>query len=158
MVVGCPDGEDEMSFTIVVGYDGSPGATAALDEAIDLARRVSGKVTVANAYGGPRTYAGVPLTPRSALKELGEKVLNDAIEHGRQSGVPLEPVLVNDSVAPGLLEVAHERDADLIVVGTHGESQLSGMLLGSTAYRLVHLSTRPVMVVPAPKERVQRAA
>jgi len=146
-----------MSFTIIVGYDGSSGAQAALDEAVELAQRVSGEVVVAYAYGGPRTYSGAPLTPRSTLKKLGESTLAEAIEHTRQAGVAVEPVLVNDSVAPGLLDLAHERQADLIVVGSHGESAISGMLLGSTAYRLVHLATRPVVVVPDPK-RARKAA
>lgn len=146
-----------MSFTIVVGYDGSPGAHAALDEAVDLARRVSGKVIVANAYGGPKSYSGAPLTPRRTLKDLGKKLLSEALERVGPTDVPIEPVLVNGSVAPGLLELARERDAGLIVVGTHGESQISGMLLGSTAYRLVHMATRPVVVVPAPR-RVRKAA
>ena len=140
-----------MAFTIVVGYDGSPGAQAALDEAIDLAGRLSANVVVANAYGGPRTYSGAPLTPRSKLKEQGDALLREAVAHCEGSAVELEPVLVNESAAAGLLKVAVERRAGLIVVGTHGESQISGMLLGSTAYRLVHLTTRPVVVVPAPK-------
>ena len=42
-----------MAFTIVVGYDGSDGAKAALDEAVDLARQLSGKVFVTYAYRGP---------------------------------------------------------------------------------------------------------
>jgi len=146
-----------MSFTIVVGYDGSSGAQAALDEAVELARRVSGEVVVAYAYGGPHTYSGAPLTPRSTLKQLGETTLADAVERTGHAGVPIEPVLVNDSVTSGLLELAHERQADLIVVGSHGESAVTGLLLGSTAYRLVHLSTRPVVVVPDTR-RARKAA
>jgi nucleotide-binding universal stress UspA family protein len=146
-----------VAFTIVVGYDGSPGAQAALDEAIDLAGRLSANVVVANAYGGPRTYSGAPLTPRSKLKEQGDALLREAVARGEGSTVELEPVLVNESAVVGLLKVAVDRRAGLIVVGTHGESQLSGMLLGSTAYRLVHMTTRPVVVVPAPR-RARKAA
>ncbi len=146
-----------MAFTIVVGYDGSPGAQAALDEAVDLAGRLSAKVVVANAYGGPRTYSGAPLTPRSKLKEQGDTLLREAVARVAGSAVAVEPVLVNDSAAAGLLKVAVERRAELIVVGTHGESQISGILLGSTAYRLVHMTTRPVVVVPV-RKRARKAA
>jgi hypothetical protein len=46
-------GTADMASGIVVGYDGSDGAKAALDEAIDLAKQL-----VTYAYGGPKTYAG----------------------------------------------------------------------------------------------------
>ena len=138
-----------MAFKIVVGYDGSDGAKAALDEAIDLAQKLSGNVFVTYAYGGPRSYSGAPLTPRSKLKELGEKLLGDAQAHGGDKRVPIESVLVNDSAAQGLLSVALQHGAEMIVVGTHGESPISAMLLGSTAYKLVHTTTTPVLVVPA---------
>jgi nucleotide-binding universal stress UspA family protein len=52
--------------------------------------------------------------------------------------------------ADALLEVAERREATLIVVGSYGESPIKGALLGSTPHRLLHLSTRPVLVVPPP--------
>lgn len=146
-----------MAFTIVVGYDGSDGAKAALDEAADLARRLSGTVLLTYAYGGPKSYAGAPLTPRATLRQMGEVLLGEALEHSSESGIAIEPVLVNDSPAPGLQSVAHERSADIIVVGTHGESPFSAMLLGSTSYKLVHTATTPVLVVPARKQQREAA-
>jgi len=52
--------------------------------------------------------------------------------------------------APGraLLQVASERKARMIVVGTHGERPLTGAVLGSVPHRLLHLSRVPVLVVP----------
>jgi nucleotide-binding universal stress UspA family protein len=138
-----------MAFRIVVGYDGSQGAKAALDEAIELARELAGTVLVTYAYGGPKSYAGAPLTPRSTLRRLGEKLLGEALARSGDNGVPIERVLIDDGAAPGLLSVARQHGAEMIVVGSHGESPIVGMLLGSTTYRLVHSTTRPVLVVPA---------
>ena len=146
-----------MAIKIVVGYDGSDGAKAALDEGVDLARKLSGTVIVTYAYGGPKSYSGAPLTPRSKLKELGEKVLGEAQALTGEAGVSTEPVLVNESAAEGLLSVARRHDAQMIIVGTHGESPISALLLGSTAYRLVHLSSTPVLVVPTVRQQ-QKAA
>ena len=137
-----------MAYKIVVGYDGTEGGKAALDEAVDLARRVSGEVLVAYAFGGRKQFAGAPLTPRQTLKEMGEKLLEEAVAGLGDGGVPAEPVLVDDDAWQGLRSVAAEHDASMIVVGTRGESPLTGMLLGSTAYRLVHSSTIPVLIVP----------
>lgn len=141
-----------MAYKIVVGYDGTEGAKAALDQAVDLARRVSGELVLTYAFGGRKQYAGAPLTPRRTLQELGEKVLTEAVARLADSGVPAEPVLVDDDAWQGLRSVADQHDAALIVVATRGESPLTGMLLGSTAYRLVHSSTTPVLIVPVRSE------
>jgi nucleotide-binding universal stress UspA family protein len=140
-----------MAFKIVVGYDGSEGAKAALAQAVGLARQLSGKVFVAYSYGGPKAYSGAQLTPRKQLRDLGERLTTEALLLAAGSGVPMEPVLIEDSAAEGLLGAARQHRADMIVVGTHGESPIRGALLGSTAYKLVHSTTKPVLVVPAAK-------
>ena len=137
-----------MAFKIVVGYDGSDGAKSALTEAAGLAQRLSGELLVTYAFGGPKQYAGAPLTPRHALQELGEKLLAEALALIADSGVSAQPVLVDDNSYRGLISVAEQHDAGMIVVGTHGEVMFSGVILGSTPYRLVHSSSRPVLVVP----------
>ena len=142
-----------MAFKIVVGYDGSDGAKVALDEAVGLAKQLSGKVLVTYAFGGPKQYSGAPLTPRKTLQEMGAQVLEEAVERVGASGVAVEPILVDDNSYKGLLSVAAQHRADMIVVGTHGESLIGGVLLGSTAYRLVHSSTKPVLVVPTRKSK-----
>ena len=58
-------------------------------------------------------------------------------------------MVVEQSPAQALVELADERDARLIVVGTHGESPIRGALLGSTPHKLLHISDRPVLVVPS---------
>ncbi len=50
-----------------------------------------------------------------------------------------------------LLVLAEEHDARAIVVGTYGEAPIKGALLGSTPHKLLHLSERPVIVVPTPR-------
>ena len=42
---------------------------------------------------------------------------------------------------------ASEVDADVIVMGSRGRSDIAGLLLGSTAHKVIHLSDRPVLVV-----------
>ncbi len=137
-----------MAYKIVVGYDGSEGGKAALDEAVGLAGLLSGEVLVTYAFGGRKQYAGAALTPRRALQDMGEKLLEEALVHVGDSGVKVEPVLVDDDAWQGLRSVADQHKAAVIVVGTHGSSPITGMLLGSTAYRLVHSSTTPVLIVP----------
>jgi Universal stress protein family len=52
--------------------------------------------------------------------------------------------------AEGLLGLAEEHQARMIVIGTHSERPLMGVVLGSTPYKLLHRSPVPVLVVPSP--------
>ena len=54
--------------------------------------------------------------------------------------VPLRP-------SEALLQLADQNNARFIVVGGWGEGPLKGAILGSTAYKVLHLAERPVVVV-----------
>ena len=58
-------------------------------------------------------------------------------------------------VAEEIVRVADFYDVQLIVVGSKGESDLRGLLLGSTAHRILQLAPCPVVVVP-PRRRSRR--
>src|SRR5262245_66364683 len=134
---------------IVVGYDGSDGAKAALDKAVEFAKTLGDKVVIVFGYA-PGGYGGgeVP-THREAVKELGEKLTKEANEVVSAAGVDHEVELINERGAEALSDVASNRDARMIVVGSYGESPLAGAVLGRTAYKLVHVAERPVLVVRA---------
>ncbi len=134
---------------IVVGYDGTEGAKAALDKAVEFAKLLGDKIVVVFGYA-PGGYGGgeVP-THREAVKELGEKMTQEANEVISAAGVEQETELINERGAEALSDVATQRAARMIVVGSYGESPLTGTVLGRTAYRLVHVAQRPVLVVRA---------
>ncbi|HEV2257781.1 MAG TPA: universal stress protein [Streptosporangiaceae bacterium] len=46
-----------------------------------------------------------------------------------------------------IIDDAEEVNADVIVMGSRGRGDLAGLLLGSTAHKVIHLSDRPVLVV-----------
>jgi nucleotide-binding universal stress UspA family protein len=58
--------------------------------------------------------------------------------------------VVDARPADGLLALAAEHQARMIVVGTHGEPPLKGVVLGSTPYKLLHRSPVPLQVVRVP--------
>jgi nucleotide-binding universal stress UspA family protein len=134
---------------IVVGYDGSACGDAALDSALGIAGELGDKVVVVFGYAPPGLWGGEIAEHEEAIEELGEKVVSQAKSQAASKGVEIESQLVPKRAAEALIEVADERDARMIVVGSFGDPPLKGMILGSTPNKLLHLSERPILVVPA---------
>lgn len=138
-----------MAGTIVVGCDASDCAQAALDVALELAKQLGDRIVIAYAFEPPVRSVGDEWTAhRNALQELGQSVVGPALERARAAGVEAEVELVDERPAQALLQLAEQRDARLIVVGTYGESPLRGAILGSVPHKLLQAADRPVLVVP----------
>ena len=137
-----------MAGPLLVGYDGTPGAQAAAAEALALASDLGAEVVFAFAYW-TNPQGGEVADLRAALRELGEGHLRDAQALAEAAGVTARGELVSEVPSVGLVELADQHDARMIVVGSYGEPPLKGALVGSTAHKLVHLSVRPVLVVRA---------
>jgi nucleotide-binding universal stress UspA family protein len=134
---------------IVVGYDGSACGEAALEAALELGPPLGDEVTVVFGYAPPGLWGGEIADHEEAIEELGEKVLSKARRQASGRGVEIGEELIAKRGVEALIEAADARDARLIVVGSFGESALKGIILGSTTNKLLHLTDRPVLVVPA---------
>ncbi len=134
---------------IVVGYDGSACGDAALAAALALAAELDDRVTVVFGYAPPGLWGGEIAEHEEAIEELGEKVMRQAQDQAAEHGVEIDEELVPKRAAEALIEVAETRGARMIVVGSFGDPPLKGMILGSTPNKLLHMSERPVLVVPA---------
>jgi nucleotide-binding universal stress UspA family protein len=137
-----------MSSGIVVGYDGSECAKEAVRVAIEIGKAYGEKVVIAFGYE-LNPVAGELHDYHAALKELATQRLTEATSLAA-GDTDVEAVIVEKAPAPGLVALADERDARVIVVGTRGESPIRGALLGSTPHKLLQLADRPVLVVPWP--------
>ncbi len=134
---------------IVVGYDGSACGKAALAEAVGLAKGLGDKVVLVFGYAPPGLWGGEIAEHEEAIAELGEKVMAEAKRVTEADGIEAEYELVAKRPAEAVADVAEQRDARMIVVGSYGDAPLKGAILGSTPYRLLHQAERPVLVVPA---------
>ena len=148
-----------MRHPIVLGYDGSACSSAALDEAIELARDTADARVVLVYCHEPPAGLSCALDPLcAAAKELrdyerrveteAQPMLQHAATRAREAGVETEVVLMWDDPARALEAVAHERGAHVIVVGSHGEGPIAGALGRHTPFELLHHSDVPVLVVP----------
>jgi len=150
-----------MGLTIVLGYDASACARAALARSADLLKETGGgKAVVVVAYPLSVSYVppGMAAAPMlmgpeleqhlDGLQETAHQQAEEAAEELRAAGIEVVTEVTTDSAADALLDAAGRHEADLIAVGTHGEGAISGALLGSTSYRLVHRSRIPLLIVP----------
>jgi nucleotide-binding universal stress UspA family protein len=134
---------------IIVGYDGSSCADAALDEACGLAKSLGDGLVLVFGYA-PGGYGGgeVP-SQRDAVKELAERATAQGVERAKATGVEPEVELEPMHPAHALSAAAAKHGARMIVVGSYGEAPIKGVILGSTPFKLLHEAEVPVLVVPA---------
>ena len=134
---------------IVVGFDGSAAAQAALEYALSHVAP-TGKVIVVHAFGPPPDWMGHPGYQRVLDEhELRGRQLLDALEAGLASRATpeVEFELISDPAADAIAHVAEVRDADEIVVGSRGFGAFRAAL-GSVSHELLHRADRPVVVIP----------
>lgn len=136
-------------MAVVLGYDESPGAEAALTTAIAVASKWGEPLVLVYGAAPPGGLGEEATAHRDALREIGRTALSHAVERAHAAGVDTQIELVDAKPTQALMQVADAYDATVIVVGTAGESPLRGAMLGSTPHKLLHLSTRPVLCVPA---------
>lgn len=148
-----------MTQTIILGYDGSPCAQAALDAAVELASGCpDSKIVIVHGAAVNLAAGAGPMTAELLLEgaadvrsraEAGMKPLMDeAAARVAAAGVAVETRVEWKTASAALMDVAEELGANMIVVGTYGAGALRGVLLGSTPYKLLHRSEIPVLVVP----------
>ena len=136
-------------MTVVLGYDESPGAEQALRVAVDVASRFGESLRLVYGVAPPGGMGEEFKSHKEALLELGRKATMRALEYAESAGVEATVDLVSAKPAEALLQVADDCDASVIVVGTSGESPIRSAIIGSTPHKLLQLSSRPVLCVPA---------
>lgn len=141
--------------TIVVGADGSKGSRRAVAWACALAADLGARVVLVHTFE-PLAHLGDAPPPYdfAALEERARALLEGEWSRPAvEAGVDHVGMVRHGSPAQVILDTAESVDADLIVLGTRGLGTFAGIALGSTSTKVVHLSRRPVAVVPpSPRE------
>jgi nucleotide-binding universal stress UspA family protein len=134
---------------IVIGYDGSDSSKSALNQSFEFAKALGDSLVIVFA-AAPGGYGGgeVP-EQRKAVEEFGGKVTQEAVDAAKAAGVDAKVELINEHPHDALQTAGDKHDARMIVVGSHGDHPVVGAIIGSTPYKLVQMSDRPVLVVRA---------
>lgn len=140
---------------IVVGVDDSEFGTAALAFALAEAARRKTSVRAVTAYRTPAL--AMPVEPELVVElqkseaAEAERIISTALERARTpetEAVEVEKITVEDAPAQAITEQA--KDAQLVVVGSHGKGFVKRLLLGSVSRRILHEVERPIVVVDIP--------
>jgi len=130
-------------------------------EAWDLAQRVAAELhselVLVHVFVEPPLYGEPPLTPDRTWQvfEEARKWVEQELEkwaaHPRAKGTVARTLIRTGAPAEEIVALATEERADLIIMGTHGRSGVTRMLLGSVAERVIRLAASPVLIVRKPE-------
>ena len=142
--------------SILVGYDDTSAALAAVRWAAELAHDTGAGIRLLHAWTWPllgQGLAGIPVLDPAGPRNQASRLLDDAAERiaARHPDVPVTAELV----AGMPREVLEEASAgvDLLVVGTRGLGAVLGTLLGSVSRGLLHDAGCPVAIIRSDQHR-----
>lgn len=137
---------------VLVGVDGSPASTPALEFAFERAQRRGVGLVAVHVWRVPTDYGAYPVEPVKAdsarLEREARARLADAVAPWleRYPQVSVDQPTIQGHPARVLTEES-TADAELVVVGSRGHATLTGTMLGSVSQAVLHHTRRPVAVV-----------
>lgn len=141
---------------VLVGYDESPQAEAALRHALETHPDAELHVLHVNDPGewvfGDEMGAFYSESAYEAAQESAEALLEEAADVAAEAGASAETAVETGRAGNAIVDYAEEHDVDHVVVGSHGRRGLSRFLLGSVAESVVRRSPVSVTVIRTPRE------
>jgi len=136
---------------ILVPLDFSPYAEHTLAYAIDLAQMLQARLTLLHVIHLTPLVMGDMLATSleaylQAVETEAEQQLHAARERVQQAGLRCDTLIVQGVPFQTIVNTAGDRDVDLIVMGTHGRTGLTHVLMGSVAEKVVRLAPCSVLV------------
>lgn len=148
---------------ILVATDFSPASNAALRAGLRMARQAKAALLIAHVLEVPVPMSEGYVLPRvyddiaQAVRDAASRKMKRLVAVALRAGVTANGLLLRGAPHEAIVRAARLHDVDQIVVGTHGRTGFSRLLLGSVASRIIAVSSRPTLVVPS-RRRVKSAA
>lgn len=151
---------------VLVPTDGSEAAQKAVDQAVDIASKYGATVHAlyvidvnATSYSlgseqVDRIRSG-RLDEMPEVKAAAEEATGYVADAARERGVVVEEHVTTGEPARAIRKFVEENDIDLVVMGSHGRSGLSRVVLGSVAEKVLRRTRLPVLVVDSDEGRAE---
>jgi nucleotide-binding universal stress UspA family protein len=139
-----------MYQTILVPTDGSPGAVAAAEHAVDVADRDGATVHalyVVDVRMSPVSADVNEEEARALVEESDEEPTRRVRDLAERAGVPAVEAVEVGTPHEVIHEYVDDHGVDLVVMGRHGHTGLERTLLGSLTERVVRTLDVPVLTV-----------
>jgi nucleotide-binding universal stress UspA family protein len=128
--------------------DFSPSSAAAFGLACSLARDQGAQLIVLHVAVPPMTYDEIAASRQEGYRDDLREELHRV--RPKDPSIPITHLLDEGDPATVIADAAQIQNCDLIVMGTHGRSGLSRLLVGSVAEKVLRTATVPVLTVKAP--------
>ncbi len=138
---------------ILIATDGSDKSMKAAEEGIELAKALGAQVIALNVVNevviasAVRQLGADRKEVEGKLKSAGQKAVDELKAMGTKMGVSVKTIVSVGAPANTVIDTASAEKADLIVMGSHGESGASKLLIGSVVQKVLYWATIAVLVV-----------
>ena len=137
-----------MYKTILVTLDGTPSDLAIIEHVKQLAKLAQSRVVLLHVADGwaARTYGPDAVSPEitedtAYLKRVGSEF--------QSAGIPAQAELAYGDPATEIVKWVRQKGCDLVAMSTHGHRFLADLFLGTTAIRVQHRLSVPVLLLRA---------
>jgi len=137
-----------MYKTILVTLDGTQTDRAIIEHVKDLARHMQSRVVFLHVADGwaARTFGSDAVSPEiSEDKAYLEKIRSEF----QSAGIPTEAELAYGEPSKEIIKWVEEKGCDLVAMSTHGHRFVADVFLGTTANRVQHNISVPVLLLRA---------
>jgi nucleotide-binding universal stress UspA family protein len=151
--------------TLLVAVDFTSFSEKALVFASELAEKLKAELVVLHVIHDPAeapgfyAHKGKKKKFLRSMEEAAEEMMEEFLAKMRKDHPDQLPIkkavqlLVVGTPVTRILEIAEKEQARMIIIGSHGRTGLSHLLVGSKAERVVQLSSIPVTVVKTPTKK-----
>lgn len=145
---------------ILLPTDFSPNADNALNFAVEIARKIKGNLILLHAYSvqliDPNMPAEIYLSAyqeeeksaKENLEELSKRISESNKDINGNNIFTTEAIVTQGLVVDEVLSLINDFKIDIVIMGTHGASGITEMILGSNAASIIEKATVPVLAIP----------
>lgn len=145
---------------ILFPTDFSPNADNALNFAVEIARKIKGNLVLFHAYSvqliDPNMPAEIYLSAyqeeeksaKESLDELSKRIIESNKDDNGNSIFTTDAIVSQGLVVDEVLSLIKDFKIDIVIMGTHGASGITELILGSNTASVIEKATVPVLAIP----------
>lgn len=148
---------------IVIAVDYYPTAQKVAEIGAAFATALSAKIVLVHVLDDPLYYSNSSFDSvmgyvgyknlDSSDKQIVDQLRSESMQYLENIKLHLaidnvDLIVGEGDVAPAILEIATNKNAEMIIIGTHSKNWLENILLGSAAETVLHESKIPILIIP----------